>query len=243
MFKKELMLSESERHLNSRPRGSIMRSSAKKILVAASLGLATMAASPASAAFDVCAGSGQQCAPQTDTNVLLTGGTNLTQVRANFNGSNVQTGVFTSVADNGNLTADASGQAMINATTGLLNDLTFMTINGITFKTATFNIVGSGIVDIFGLNATGQVTTEQFTLGNGSNFFGVTATGTDVLTGIRFTSATGVQDFRQLRLGGVSTLTTAVPEPGTWAMMLVGFGAMGVAMRRRRRDAMLTQMA
>lgn len=27
----------------------------------------------------------------------------------------------------------------------------------------------------------------------------------------------------------------AVPEPGTWAMMLVGFGAIGFSMRRRRR--------
>ena len=27
----------------------------------------------------------------------------------------------------------------------------------------------------------------------------------------------------------------AVPEPSTWAMMLVGFGALGCAMRRRRR--------
>jgi hypothetical protein len=34
-------------------------------------------------------------------------------------------------------------------------------------------------------------------------------------------------------LDGVS-LTAAVPEPATWAMMLVGFGAMGVAARRRR---------
>ncbi|MEO7411428.1 MAG: PEPxxWA-CTERM sorting domain-containing protein, partial [Sphingomicrobium sp.] len=27
----------------------------------------------------------------------------------------------------------------------------------------------------------------------------------------------------------------AVPEPSTWAMMLIGFGGVGVAMRRRRR--------
>ena len=29
----------------------------------------------------------------------------------------------------------------------------------------------------------------------------------------------------------------AVPEPGTWAMMLLGFGGVGLAMRRRRRSA------
>jgi hypothetical protein len=33
---------------------------------------------------------------------------------------------------------------------------------------------------------------------------------------------------------GTGTVTAAVPEPGTWAMMLLGFGAIGVAMRRRR---------
>lgn len=29
----------------------------------------------------------------------------------------------------------------------------------------------------------------------------------------------------------------AVPEPGTWAMLLLGFGAIGVAMRRRKPSA------
>lgn len=37
------------------------------------------------------------------------------------------------------------------------------------------------------------------------------------------------------RVNGTFTyLTAAVPEPGTWAMMLLGFGAVGFAMRRRR---------
>ena len=31
---------------------------------------------------------------------------------------------------------------------------------------------------------------------------------------------------------------TSVPEPGTWAMMLMGFGAAGFAMRRRRKPLM-----
>ena len=38
--------------------------------------------------------------------------------------------------------------------------------------------------------------------------------------------------------------TGAVPEPGTWAMMLLGFGGMGIAMRRRRRStAQVMQLA
>ena len=33
-------------------------------------------------------------------------------------------------------------------------------------------------------------------------------------------------------------LTGAVPEPGTWAMMLIGFGAVGFTIRRQRRAAL-----
>jgi hypothetical protein len=40
----------------------------------------------------------------------------------------------------------------------------------------------------------------------------------------------------------ISGYVQAVPEPGTWAMMLVGFAGIGVAMRRRRRPA-LAQLA
>jgi hypothetical protein len=39
-------------------------------------------------------------------------------------------------------------------------------------------------------------------------------------------------------------LEDAVPEPATWAMMLLGFGGIGVAMRRgRRKNALLAQIA
>jgi len=42
--------------------------------------------------------------------------------------------------------------------------------------------------------------------------------------------------------GTLAFASNAVPEPGTWAMMLLGFGAVGFAMRRRAPKA-LTQIA
>jgi hypothetical protein len=39
---------------------------------------------------------------------------------------------------------------------------------------------------------------------------------------------------RGFSLQGILRVTNAVPEPGTWAMMLLGFGAIGWAVRRQR---------
>ena len=39
-----------------------------------------------------------------------------------------------------------------------------------------------------------------------------------------------------LSVGVTGITTSGVPEPATWAMMMVGFGAMGVAMRSRRKQ-------
>lgn len=41
----------------------------------------------------------------------------------------------------------------------------------------------------------------------------------------------------------LSPLITAVPEPSTWGMMLMGFGALGAALRRRKRAHHLMQTA
>ena len=49
-----------------------------------------------------------------------------------------------------------------------------------------------------------------------------------------------VTSFAQI---GTGAAVAAVPEPATWAMMLIGFGAMGVALRRRRRTQGLLQAA
>jgi hypothetical protein len=82
--------------------------------------------------------------------------------------------------------------------------------------------------------------------------------GTPAQTWINYSSSFVAQsggpqtiDFRYRGLGitaadfGVDRVfvTAAVPEPGTWAMMLLGFGAIGASMRRRRRVSAIAQVA
>lgn len=64
-----------------------------------------------------------------------------------------------------------------------------------------------------------------------SNLFLSSGTYTLTITGSRGTTGS----FG----GNVSFAAGAVPEPATWAMMLLGFGTVGFAMRRRRRPALL----
>jgi hypothetical protein len=64
-------------------------------------------------------------------------------------------------------------------------------------------------------------------------------------------SGSDVSDFSTLRLTSDTNAfeidniaVRGVPEPATWAMMLLGFGAMGFALRRRRADnGVITQLA
>nr|WP_314445732.1 PEPxxWA-CTERM sorting domain-containing protein [uncultured Sphingomonas sp.] len=49
--------------------------------------------------------------------------------------------------------------------------------------------------------------------------------------------------FAVFSFTGPASVTAPVPEPSTWAMMMVGFGAIGASMRRRRRVSSIAQMA
>ena len=52
-----------------------------------------------------------------------------------------------------------------------------------------------------------------------------------------FTNGPGQYVLYNYQNGGYTdeAVTVAVPEPATWALMLIGFGGMGVALRRSRR--------
>jgi len=62
---------------------------------------------------------------------------------------------------------------------------------------------------------------------------------TDPLGALYIVSTSKVNFFKQNAI----TWAPGVPEPGTWAMMMLGFGGIGVAMRRRRKEVHLPQIA
>lgn len=86
---------------------------------------------------------------------------------------------------------------------------------------------------------------------NGNRDFRLDATGSNVITSITLSGRYGagantgnLAPIIQEKQNDVFTATPAVPEPATWAMMLLGFGATGFAMRRsRRRKGLITQFA
>jgi len=59
-------------------------------------------------------------------------------------------------------------------------------------------------------------------------------TNTGGLTAVPLEGASQLDGVGQIRIGGSGI---AVPEPATWAMMLMGFGGMGAVLRRNRRLA------
>ena len=199
----------------------------KKLLtLAAASTLAVAVASPATAAITVRAGAGfVQPAENVLANTTMSG----TTVMGNTN----QTNTAVNVTSNEPITTSSSnGQSRFVAVDGSpLDQATIALTGGGTFTSAEFNLFNAASdtssVTIF-VNGVAQT----FNIGNGQNFFGFSATSGDTITSIAFnTNGSGVADLRQVRVGGVAA---AVPEPGTWALMLLGFGAVGVSMRRRR---------
>jgi len=64
------------------------------------------------------------------------------------------------------------------------------------------------------------------------------------ITSISFNLQTNGSSFAISQLNTIGgRQAPAVPEPGTWAMMLLGFGGMGIAMRKRRTGIAVRAMA
>ena len=109
------------------------------------------------------------------------------------------------------------------------------------FNAAEFKIfVGRGTATVLTLTAfstQGQMAQQTFAIPS-SGFFNLDATGGDLIDRFSFAANGSVEDVRQIRIGGVQAISqavvTGVPEPATWAMLILGFAALGAALRARR---------
>lgn len=161
---------------------------------------------------------------------------------------------FNEVDEGPTQTADGSYFARIQAISSATGSIsqTFSLTQGI--YNLTFLSAGrsnSGFYDYFAFD--GALTYDVLfdgasifseTTSTGSTFAQQAVNGINVATSglhtLTFASrGTGFDRDRTAFIDNVS-LTAAVPEPGTWAMMLVGFGMIGAASRRRRRAAVTT---
>jgi hypothetical protein len=156
---------------------------------------------------------------------------------------------FTSNVD---IIATTGGQAWLQGTNADMNFLDIST-PGATFTDLELNINGppqaTWDIQLTGYNAAGVQFTQYFsalpngtisggpfptpaifTDQSGNEFFNFRATGGDVFTHASY-QVSDPTPLGQVRIGGVAAV---VPEPATWAMMIVGFGGLGALLRRRR---------
>lgn len=105
----------------------------------------------------------------------------------------------------------------------------------------TSNIAGT--VDFTITGSDGTTTFLNQLMGSGNTFFAFSATGGSTITNVMFSANSPLELtlLKQVRID--LAVQQAVPEPGTWAMMLIGFGAMGYSVRRRRRNEKMLQVA
>ena len=97
--------------------------------------------------------------------------------------------------------------------------------------------IANGTIDFFiTLNGSTVVSFLDQLMGSGDTHFGFEAPGGDQITNVFFSIDNppgGVDILKQVRIEPSDP--GAIPEPATWGMMLMGFGAAGYTMRRRRK--------
>jgi hypothetical protein len=144
------------------------------------------------------------------------------------------------------LDTSGGGESKYAAHDGLMDDLSILFTFDYDAVTFNLNTPNSGTTAFTVVVNGGLATFTETGLANGQNKYTITATGTDFIHSLDFTfTGALVNDIRQIRVGDLVTPNGGgggggggngggVPEPATWAMMLVGFGGVGAMMRRRK---------
>jgi hypothetical protein len=158
----------------------------------------------------------------------------------------------TSVSITGGETLVGSGgQARVESADGLIN--TGFTFNGLTNQTLGFDLtdpgkaftsaefrlfVGSGTATqatLTFVDTAGQQFQQTFAI-PANGFFNAQATDGEQINFFSVGTNGSVEDARQIRLGGIGDiLASALPEPASWALMIMGIGGVGASLRRGRR--------
>jgi len=131
----------------------------------------------------------------------------------------------------GNLNITGSGEATVNGDPGMEN-LKVVFAKGWNNITFNFEKLESNAAFTMLVNGTALYNAGNCgicVIGNGANKFTISGSG---ITELLFNFNPAIQDAKQFRVEGVSIV--AVPEPGSWALMIAGLGIVGAAMRRRK---------
>ena len=171
--------------------------------------------------------------PQPDEeNILLNSGATGTEVFGLTNQTQLQVR-FSSTTDM--LVEPSSGQARVEPTDGLLNNITISIPNGNFHDIILNNFTGSGTANISVLTSNNETLSFAYQLGNGQNFLTIVADPGTTIFSVTIEAADGFTDLRQVRISGAAATTVTVPEPTS--MALLGIGLLGTATRvlKRRR--------
>jgi hypothetical protein len=149
-----------------------------------------------------------------------------------LNGQHLDVVRYTNLATG--FTFAAAGNDIKIGNTGTLTDQVFDPTNTFLVGTTTevFSLSGTGDVKL-AVNATdGTFNFDLGTINNSQSGFTVNAINGEVINSLTLTDATGsIFSFEHNRIETAS----AVPEPATWGMMLLGFVGLTFAFRQRRR--------
>jgi hypothetical protein len=172
-----------------------------------------------------------------DANVLFkTQMTGVTSVFGFANGAGQPQIITFSSGDTFN--TSASGQAVITPTNTTFNDLT-MTASGTAsaFTALLLDVKVPGTETLTFTSPTPITSGAMQTVSaNGENFILVSAINGETFSSLRFTSTGNLSSVEQVRVD-IAGNVGAVPEPSTWAMMVLGFLGIGFMAYRRRGHA------
>ncbi len=210
-----------------------MRRSFRALLAATALAAATISAAPASALTITLFNTDQplpvgQVMIQDFDNPIAAGFTFTQDVNAFVRSGALGLWSGVSAPPPGDLTnyetVTSGGRATLNSSNGL-KVFSFFTGSPDTYNTVRFT----------GLNGYSQTLSGAAIFGGAVNTNGNQTVGKRVSYDFGPETVTKVEFLSTGNSFGFDSLAgTAVPEPATWAMMIMGFGAMGAVLRRRR---------